>query len=1086
MTNQENGPSFENNYQNLFINGFLENKECTLTLDTGASKSLIRFNLIDEMKINPRYDSFLETATGERAPIYGEAPVNIQIANEVVKHVFLVADIVDECILGLDFFKIHGIVLDMKQGVAVLGRKKIPFISSCKEIKITTPKDSDYVLPKEIYDLYIRTCDSCEKLNEGEKKSILKLLSDYSDVFSTSGNPYGRTNMVKHEIELSDPHPIKQRSRRIPFVKQQEVKEMLGAMQQEGVIEPSRSPWASPVVLVTKKDGSTRFCVDYRKLNDVTVKDSYPLPRIDDTLDTLSGSKYFSTLDLKSGYWQVEVHPKDKEKTAFIAGSGLWEFNVMPFGLCNAPATFERLMETVLRGLNGRTCFIYLDDIIVVGKSVEQLLSNLGDIFQRLREANLRLNVKKCELVKSRVKFLGHIVSEEGIATDPDKTLAVSEWPIPGDKGEVKSFLGLCSYYKRFVRNFASVASPLFQLTEAKREFKWTPQCQESFSNLKNLLCSAPILAYPQPDQQFIVDTDACNFGLGGVLSQKIGDEEYVIAYHSRTLTKSERNYCVTRKELLAVIDTFKKFHSYLYGRRFVLRSDHSSLRWLLNFKNPEGQMARWLEKLQMYDFESQHRSGKLHGNADALSRRPCKLACDHCVRTERKEGIKVRLTRIDGVASNITEYDQRGDPILGDLYCWKEKGARPTWEEVAGLSPTHKRYWALWDSISIEEGVLVRIWESEDGRSFRTQVLVPQAKVKQVLQAYHDFLSGGHLGVNKTSDKIRERFFWCNYRIDVEEWCKKCDICSSRKGPKTRSRGKMKEYVVGYPFERIAIDVMGPLPTTRSGNKYILVAIDYFSKWPEAYAIPNQEAKTIAETLINNLISRFGTPLELHSDQGRNFESQLFQQVCELLKIHKTRTTPLHPQSDGMVERFNRTLGDHLAKMVDKKQSNWDEFIQLFLMAYRTSIHDSTGQTPSNVVLGRELRLPSDVLFGVNTHEQREMDEYVRDLRKRMDYIHELTRERTKATIERVKEKYNRKINSAGFREGDQVWLYNPQRTKGRSPKLQCSWEGPYRIIKRINDLVYRIQRNPRTKFKVVHLDRLAKYNGTVQEELS
>lgn len=288
-----------------------------------------------------------------------------------------------------------------------------------------------------------------------------------------------------------------------------------------------------------------------------------------------------------------------------------------------------------------------------------------------------------------------------------------------------------------------------------------------------------------------------------------------------------------------------------------------------------------------------------------------------------------------------------------------------------------------------------------------------------------------------------------------------------------------MRSYNVGAPFERIAMDVAGPFPVTDQGNKYILVVMDYFSKWPEAYAIPNQEAETVARVVTDNWISRFGVPLELHSDQGRNFESRVFRKVCELLGIRKTRTTPLHPQSDGMVERFNGTMECHLAKVVQSNQRDWDRRLPLFLLAYRGAIHEATGQTPARVVFGKELRLPADLMFGSPTEESSTVEDYAEQLREQLKEVHNLVRHKLQIATDRAKARYDVRANSAGFQEGDQVWLYNPRRVKGKCPKLQQNWEGPYTVIKRINDVVYRIQKTPKTKMKVVHLDRLAPYAG-------
>ncbi|GBL83266.1 Retrovirus-related Pol polyprotein from transposon 297, partial [Araneus ventricosus] len=431
-------------------------------------------------------------------------------------------------------------------------------------------------------------------------------------------------------------------SRHLPLARKEEAEHLVKEMVDNGIIEESSGPWASPIVLVKKKDGSTRFCVDYRKLNEITKKDSYPLPRIDDTLDALNGSQWFTTLDLKSGYWQVEVRPEDREKTAFTTGQGLWQFKVMPFGLCNAPATFERLMETVLRGLSSEACLVYLDDIIIVGRTFEEHLSNHRKVFQRLQNANLKLSPKKCRFFQKEVTYLGHVISAEGVKTDPGKIKAVVDWPRPETIHDLRSFLGLCTYYRRFVKNFSTIARPLHKLTETKSNFNWTEECEKSFNSLKQALTSSPILTYPRTDKDFILDTDASNEGIGAVLSQNIGNEEHVIAYFSKSLGKPERNYCVTRKELLAIVKSIEHLHHYLYGQKFLLRTDHASLRWLLNFKEPEGQIARWIQRLQKYDFEIQHRKGTSHGNADALSRRPCGESCKHCSNAEKKFGIEI------------------------------------------------------------------------------------------------------------------------------------------------------------------------------------------------------------------------------------------------------------------------------------------------------------------------------------------------------------------------------------------------------------------------------------------------------------
>mgnify|MGYP000034807019 CR=1 FL=1 len=964
-------------------------------------------------------------------------------------------------------------------------------------------------LPVYLHDLYER---SKANLSEEFHEEVKACLVEFQDVFSSGEDDIGRTDVVKHHINTGDARPIKERPRRHPLCNQQEIMRQVDDLQRRGIIEPSDSPWAANVVLVRKKDGSQRFCVDYRGLNRVTIKDAYPVPRIDETLDALANAEWFSTLDLASGYWQVALDEDASQKSTFVVRNGLYRWRCMPFGLCNAPATFERLMEKVMAGLQWDILLIYLDDVIVFGKTEKEEIERLRVVFSRLRQAGLKLKPKKCFLFQKSVGYLGHVVSSQGVATDPDKVRAVAEWPTPKCVKEVRSFLGLASYYRRFIRGFAEVASPLHALTEKSREFHWSDACQEAFDELKLRLQSAPVLAYPVPDSDYILDTDASGDGIGAVLSQVHEGQEKVLAFASRKLSKAERNYCVTRRELLAVVVYLKKFRQYLYGQKVLLRTDHAALRWLLNFKDPEGQLARWLQVVSEYDVTIQHRPGRKHGNADGLSRKACK----QCGRVDDDEGSKtvdasedVEETVIGPVGGSHHEVDtgllspeakvrgisaqpqlprnavreaQLGDPNIGWLVQAKEEsGSRPSWEAVSAASSGHKTLWSQWDQLAVRDGVLHRCWESDDGKSMRWRLVLPEKLREAVLQELHGGRTSGHLGVKKTLAKVRVRYYWPGMTADVRSFIRRCELCGRRKSPVKRRVSPLQQYLVGEPMERVAVDLLGPLPRSDSGNVWIMVVGDYCSKWMEAYALPDAKAETVANKFVTEFVCRFGIPLELHSDQGTNFESAVFGEMCRVLGISKTRTAAYNPKSDGMVERFNKTLVNMVAMMIEprRRQRDWDECLPYACFAYRCTPQESTGESPNMMMLGRETRLPVDLLVEGPTVEDTTGTDFAQRLRQDLQEAHGRARECLKQSARNQKRNYDRRVQGEGLIPGQFAWLYDKSKRKGRSPKLELRWMGPYLVVKRLSDVVYRIQLKPGSKAFVVHGDRLKPYTG-------
>ncbi|MGH0129364.1 UNVERIFIED_CONTAM: hypothetical protein FKN15_043515 [Acipenser sinensis] len=928
---------------------------------------------------------------------------------------------------------------------------------------------------------------NCEGLHPEQQAQLWELLLTYRHSFATNPEDVGRTHMVQHSIDTGEARPIKLRPRRQPLARQEATEEALKEMREAGIIEPSDSPWTSPVVMVPKKDGKWRFCVDYRRLNDVTEKDSYPLPRIDESLDLVAGSKWFSSLDLRSGYWQVALSPAGRPKTAFSTGRGLWQFTVMPFGLCNAPATFERLMEKVLVGLPPTECLVYLDDLLVHGKTFQAALASLREVLRRVTEAGLKLHPEKCQFLRKEVTFLGHRVGEDGISTEPCKVTAVRDWPTPINLRQLRGFLGLASYYRRFVQGFATIAAPLHCLLRKGEPFEWTQERREAFDSLKMALCQSPVLAPPDPHSTFLLDTDASDEGIGAVLSQPGSDGEQVVAYYSRSLSKTERRYCVTRRELLAVVESVRHFRHYLCGLPFTVRTDHAALQWLLTFREPEGQVARWIEQLQAFNYSIQHRAGEKHANADALSRRPCaQEGCAHCDRREQKEaelssGSTEQCCTLVPVERTEWRRHQEADPDLCPVLQWLEDQWRPPWEEVARYSTATRGLWSQWTGLGLKDGVLQRQWKEPATGEVRWQVVVPQALRLEVLKAHHGTPGTGHFGVTKTLRRLRQSFYWGQCRRDVEDHCRRCDTCTARKGPPGRSHAPLQQYQVGGPMERVAVDVLGPFPRSEKGNRFVLVALDYFTKWPEAYALPDQEAETVAEALLEGFFSRFGIPQELHSDQGRNFESRVFAEMCRRMGIQKTRTTPLHPQSDGLVERFNRTLAVQLAVTTASHQKDWDTQLPLVLLACRSAVQDSTACTPALLMLGRELRTPAEMIFGrpSDTPSVPPGPEYARRLQDRLEVAHHFAREQLQAAGVRQKRNYDLRARGRHFIAGELVWIFSPKRKRGRCPKLDSHWLGPCQVLERIGGGVYRGQLPPRGRKVVLHRDRLAPYLG-------
>ena len=875
--------------------------------------------------------------------------------------------------------------------------------------------------------------------SEYEAQQLRALVLEYADVFALDTTELGSTKIVQHSIETGDNHPCRQPVRRIPFALREKVDQMVADMLKQGVIRESKSPWASPIVLVAKKDGSTRFCVDYRRLNSITKMDVFPLPRVDESLDLLANSKYFSTLDLCSGYWQVKMAPESVEKTAFITHSGLYEFTVMPFGLCNAPATFQRLMETVLAGLTRNVCLDYIDDILVLGATFTDHLENLRKVFERLREAGLRLKPSKCHLSKREVSYLGYVVSAEGIAADGQKVLAVSSFPVPSDLKQLRSFLGLASYYRRLVKNFAQVAHPLFKLTRKDTPFLWNVPCQQAFEELKRRLTSAPLLAFPNFTRGFLLETDASGVGLGAVLAQKQDDNTVrPVAYASRTINKHEANYGITELEALGVVWAVKHFRTYLYGHKCDVYTDHEALKTLLNTPHPSGKLARWGLALQELDLTIHYRPGKKNANADALSRMPLGVQ-------EREDNpVLLGVITLDEDEETKSGEDdhlrkrQLEDPELKPMIEYIEKDSIPADNNAARKLILTK------PQFEVIGGVLYRVMEKD----MSLRIVLPNADRHKVFEEAHGGVFGGHLREAKIHGQLAKHYWWPRMRADIQRWCRACIVCASRNVGQV-TRPLLTPIPVNGPFDRVGVDVL-KLPKSDQGNQYAVVFVDYLTKWPEVFAVPDQTSLTIARLLVEHVIPRHGVPAELLSDRGKAFLSKLIHEVYELMGIKKMNMTSYHPQTDGLVERFNRTLTDMLAKTVKKGGADWDEKLPYVLYAYRSSIQESTQESPFFLLYGRDPRPPTEsALSPTADRSLTDIDTYKSEVNERLASTWELAREQVEKAQHKQKKQHDRHSRDPGFKVGERVFVYMPAEVRGKAYKFARPFRGPYRILR-------------------------------------
>lgn len=969
------------------------------------------------------------------------------------------------------------------------------------------------------------------------KQELEDLCMQYNDIFALQDDNLTVNNFYEQEILLNDKSAVYIKNYRTPETQKLEIDQQIGKMLDQNIIQNSTSPYNSPILLVPKKnnteDKKWRLVVDYRQLNKRIVPDKFPLPRIDEILDQLGRAKYFSTLDLMSGFHQIPLQEHCKRFTAFTAGNGHYEFNRLPFGLNISPNSFQRMMTLALSGLPPECAFLYVDDVIVIGCSLKHHLINLGKIFERMRSCNLKLNPTKCCFFKSAVTFLGHHVSATGIQPDKGKYNIIKNYPTPKNADETRRFVAFCNYYRRFIPNFAEISYPLNQLTKKNANFNWNETCQVAFLNLKQQLLSPRILKFPNFKKDFILTTDASKVACGAVLAQAYDDIELPVSFASRIFTKGESNKSTIERELAAIHWAIKYFRPYLYGRKFIIKTDHRPLVYLFTMKDPSSKLTQMRLDLEEYDFTVQYIKGESNVVSDALSRvhldvhelknmyvitrsmtnnktnvptvQPAPPESDHLRVFDAMNGLEAfNLSKISFIFNQNTnkielylfnknykknfalvqdlELNNKRilKPMLQRAFEAIDKGIPMKTNNLNMSMKTRKmaKQFAIASNDLIFNYVDDNLFKEIGNKILRnvTVLIFEKPKIvrndidiKNILDQYHNSPVGGHIGINRLYKKLRPIYFWQNMKAIITHYVKNCTKCKLNKHFTKIQTPAVVTTTPTKPFEVVSIDTVGPFPLSENGNRYAVSMQCDFTKFVILVPIPDKTATTMAKAVVEKCILIFGPMVKIKTDQGTEFKA-IFDEVCKTLKITHICSAAYHPQTIGALERNHRCLNEYLRIFCNERMNDWDNWMPYYSFCYNTTPNLDHNYTPFELLFARKSNIFEIIPSKISPLYNHES--YLYEMKYRLQVAHTKVLD----AIQKIKQKRTHELNqnhrsdSDDIKTGDIVYLALENRTK-----LDQVNEGPFKVISTNISNVTIV--NEKNKPIEVHKSRLLKF---------